>query len=309
MKTLFLYLERIDPYFTQRLILYKALYIATIMTYVGWVVHIENQFAAYMYPVALIGAVYESALFTSYKEKKQVFFVAFTTAALGSVLFYQTFQYKFIFMFIFLGFLNTLYFLFGKFLPKAKPFIVLIIVVCGMNMSSKPSGVLQHSVDIFSVMILSALVSYLCIISFPNIYHKIWIRAFGLYVNAVRNVLIDRFTMVDHRTFVLGSSHMNIMRSYRRLLKKKLFFKATRAGFSIGNILAVLCCLEFNDNNRMFWENVSICLRDFHLSIKMGHQFELNNVSGYDCRDKVQQYFIKHFSLSIKNWNELCKLI
>lgn len=309
MNKILLYLDSIDPYFTQRLLLKKSIYVATIFVYFAWVFHIQDQFASFMYPAAILGAIYENAAFTSYKEKTNVYVITFFLAACGACLFYLTFQYKVIFVFIFIAFFSCLYFGYNKFLPKAKPFIVVTIVVCCMNMSGKPSGVIQNAIDIFGLIMLSMVISYLSIRTFPNYYYKVWIRAYRLYISAIREVLIKDLTGLDHKTFITCTVHMNIMRSYRRLLKKEMFYKASRAGFSIGNIFAIFACLEVTAINKQFWQQANEYLFKLSSAVESGCEISLFVVDDFDNLDKIEEYFIKHIHLSVKNWNALCKLI
>lgn len=301
-------LEKVDPYFTQRLIFYKSLYIATVLAYVNWTCHVPYEFTAFMNPAAMLAPIYESAIFTSYKEKKHIFVLVFVLAAICSVIFYLTFPYKFTFMFVFACTFGLLYFGSEKYLPKAKPFVVLIIVVACMNMSNKPALALQVAIDIFSIIMLTMVVCYLCIITFPNNYFRVWKRAYGLYINAIRNILIADLNYMNSNNFISGTNHMNIMRSYRRLLKKDMFIKATRAGFSMGNVFVSLSCMKVTTNNREFWICANEHLNMLYHAVRDNQQLPLFTID-VDTNNKTEIYFKKEFNISIANWNKLCTMV
>lgn len=301
-------LEKVDPYFTQRLIFYKSLYIATILTYVNWICRVPLEFTAFMYPASMLTPIYENSIFTSYKEKKHVFVLVFALAAICSAVFYLSFPYKFFFMFIFVCTFGLLYFGSEKYLPKAKPFVVLIIVVACMNMSNKPALSLQVALDMFAVIFLAMVVCYLCLITFPNNYFRVWKRAYGLYINSIRNILIADLNYMNSSNFISGTNHMNIMRSYRRLLKKDMFIKATRAGFSMGNIFVSLSCMKITPENREFWLAANEHLNILYHAVCNNKPLELFTIS-VDKDNKTEIYFKKEFNISINNWNKLCAMI
>lgn len=301
-------LEKVDPYFTQRLIFYKSLYIATILTYVNWTCHLPLEFTAFMNPAAMIAPVYENATLTSYKDKKNIFVLLFTLAAIYSVIFYLVFPYKFTFMFTFIAGFAILYFGGEKFFPKAKPFAVLVIVVACMNMSNKPSLSLQVAIDMFAVIMLTMLVCYFSIITFPNHYFKVWKRAYGLYVNSIRNILIADLNYMNNNNFISGTNHMNTMRAYRRLLKKDMFIKATRAGFSMGNVFVSLSCMKVTSENREFWVSANEHLNMLYHAVRDNQQLPLFTVD-VTTNNKTEIYFKREFNISINNWNKLCAMI
>lgn len=309
MEKLRLYLDRLDPYYTQRLLLHKSLFVATVFVYISWMFHLQNYYTSFMYPIALLGNIYESTQFTSYHEKRKAFVVTFCIAALAALVFYLTFQFKVIFMFVFLGTFTLLYFGYSRFFPSAKPFIVVTLVVACMNMSLKPAGALYVAKGVFSLILFAMMIGYVCILIFPNYYHKVWIRAYRLYINAIRDVLIADINGADNKSFIAGTTHMNMMRSYRRLLKKKAFYKATRAGFAIGNVFALMCCLEVNKKNKEFWISANEYLRHLSIAIKKREQVVLFSTKELDSSDKIELYFVENLNKSVKNWNALCSLV
>lgn len=309
MRRLYVLLEKVDPYYTQRLILLKSFYITTIMTYLAWYFQIGKLFAGFMLPIALLAPIYESALFTSYKEKKHAFVLCFCITAIGVALFYLAFQYKVTFVFVFIIFFSAVYKLSEKYLPKFKSFSVLIVVVCCMSMSSQPYGVLQIAINMYLVVMLVMLICYFCFVTYPNQYHKIWMRAYGLYVGEVYKVLQNDINYVNTVNFVAGVNHMNIMRSYRRLLNKKLFPIATRAGFHMGHVFSALCCVEVTRVNRDFWNRASDHMSSFADAVKYSTEVKFFAANTGENLNEIEIYFLSSLNKSIESWNKLCKEI
>ena len=100
-----------------------------------------------------------------------------------------------------------------------------------------------------------------------------------------------------------------MMRSYRRLLNKEQFYKSTRAGFAIGNVFAVLCCLEVTKKNKAFWLAANEYLHNLSLAIKQQQQVAFFASNDLDSSDKIEVYFVESLNKSVKNWNLLCNLV
>ncbi len=309
MKSISLYLEKIDPYFTQRLILYKSLYIVTIFVYIDWIFHIKTQFIAHTYTTALVATIYENPLFTSYKEKKFIFVITYFTIALGSVLFYMVFQYKLALLFVSLGFFGTLYVLYIKYIPKLRAFVVLFIVICSMNMSYHPTGIFQIATSMFGTIMLSMIICYLSIISFPNIYHKVWQRAFILYLAGLTNILNIDSTNINSNyiQLMLYDVHFKTMHAYRKLVKKSIKFNVMRINFSINNMFIVATYLVNCKKNTSTWSTLNQHIQKFYNNIKKNCTTSALNVELLHDLTKVELYFIKHLNITIDNWNKLCR--
>ena len=61
------WLERVDPYYTQRIILRKGLYLAVWLTAINWLAK-PDVFAAYAATPMLLAGIYDSPSFVSFRE-------------------------------------------------------------------------------------------------------------------------------------------------------------------------------------------------------------------------------------------------
>lgn len=303
------WLEKVDPYYTQRLILHKALYIATLLAVVNWFAT-PDVFTAYALPAILLGGVYDSPSLTSIAEKKLVFIVTYLISAIASVTFYLLYSFKFTLMFFAIGYFSFFYLLSEKYLPKFKPFVLLTIVVAAFNMALLPAGSIQIAIDMFSCFMMSMVAMYVGLRTFPHKYYiQVWRRAFVLYIGVIYEEIGHAINKFDSDTFRNGATHLNTLRSYRRLIPRNMMYNSFRAIVAIRDIQFVLNHLFILDKDEEFWQSIREHLQLYKIAIINTRACELYLSIKNIEQDYSENYVVKKLNKSIKNWNQLCDLI
>jgi hypothetical protein len=301
------WLEKVDPYYTQRIILHKGLYLATWLTAFNWIGK-PDIFTAYCAGPMLLAAFYESQSFTTFAEKDKFLVCSFMICGFGCMTFYLLFPYKFFLLFYAIGFFLVIYYLSSKFFAKLKPFIMTCIVGSALNMSTTPPASLQIAIDMFFCMMLSLIVTFVAFKLYPNQYRKVWHRAFILYVKSVNREITDVINRFETINFATGAAHLNIIRAYRRLLPKQNLINFAKTAIYIRNISFSLTYLLDEEKDETFWFNFQKQLAIFIQALeekKACPQLSFNTTNN----DFDYQYANQNLAKAIRNWNKICTQI
>ena len=301
------WLERVDPYYTQRIILRKGLYLAVWLTAINWLAK-PDVFAAYAATPMLLAGFYESQSLISFREKEQALVFGFIVGGIGCVTFYLLFPFKFILMFFALAHFATLYFVCDRYYPKFKPFILQTIVVSALNMSTLPAGNLQIAIDMFFCVMLGLFVTFIAFKVHPNLYARVWQRGFTHYLSCVDAEIGHAINKLDTHTFVEGARHLNVIRAYRRLLPYKVLRNATKATTCIRNIQFALNHIYLKDKDVEFWSEFQHQLAEFHLAVAKQTPCLVLAINNH-APEFTQDYVIRNLNKSILNWNKICALV
>lgn len=303
------WLEKVDPYYTQRLILHKALYIATLLAVVNWFAT-PDVFTAYALPAVLLGGVYDSPSLTNVADKKLIFIVTYLVSACASVMFYLLFSFKFTLMFFAIGYFSFFYLLSERYLPKFKPFVLLTIVVAAFNMGLSPAGTIQVAIDMFSCFMMSMVAMYIGLRTFPHKYYiQVWRRVFVLYLGVIIDEIGHAINKFDSDTVLHGTVHLNTLRSYRRLVPKNMMRDSMKVTVNIRNIQFVLNHLYLLDKDEEFWLEIRDHLKLYKYSIKNIQICTFYTPIKDISHDYSESYVVDKLNKSIKSWNKLCGLI
>ena len=301
------WLERVDPYYTQRIILRKSLYLAVWLTAINWIAK-PDVFAAYAATPMLLAGFYESQSLISFREKEQALVFGFIVGGIGCFTFYLLYPFKFTLMFFALAHFATLYFFCDRYYPKFKPFILQTIVVSALNISTLPAGNLQIAIDMFFCVMLSLFVTFIAFKVHPNLYARVWQRGFTHYISCVDAEIGHAINKLDTHTFVEGARHLNVIRAYRRLLPHNVLRNATKATTCIRNIQFALNHIYLKDKDVEFWSEFQHQLAEFHLAVAKQTPclvLAINN----NAPEFTQDYVIRNLNKSILNWNKICALV
>ncbi len=301
------WLEKVDPYYTQRIILHKGLYLATWLTAFNWIAK-PDVFTAYCAAPMLLAGFYESPSFTSFAEKDKFLVSSFMLCGFGCVTFYLLFPYKFFLLFYAIGFFLVTHYLSNNFFPKLKPFIMTCIVGSALNMSTTPPASLQIAIDMFFCMMLSLMVTFVAFKLYPNPYRKVWHRAFILYVKSVNREITDVINRFETINFATGAGHLNIIRAYRRLLPKQNLLNFSKVVICIRNISFSLTYLLDEEKNEAFWFNFQQQLKIFISALENKKPcpplVAINHTDDFDYL-----YANQNLAKAIRNWNKICTQI
>ncbi len=298
------WLEEVDPYYTQRIILRKGLFLAVFLTAINWLAQ-PDVFGAYAMPAAFLAAFYESQAFITYKEKDLALVFGFLSSGIGCVLFYSLYPFKFTLLFFALAYFSGLYFFCDHYYPKFKPFILQTILVSALNMTTLPAANLQIAIDMFFCVMLSLMVTFTAFKLHPNLYAKVWHRAFSYYLFTVSEEIGHAINKFDTHTFAKGASHLNVLRSYRNLLPSKLLLNSMKVTVNIRNIQLALNHIYLKDKDEQFWYNFQKEINIFHLAVIAKQEVRIPSFD--TSNDFTENYVTKCFCKSIINWNKICK--
>lgn len=301
------WLERVDPYYTQRIILRKSLYLAVWLTAINWIAK-PDVFAAYAATPMLLAGFYESQSLISFREKEQALVFGFIVGGIGCFTFYLLYPFKFTLMFFALAYFATLYFFCDRYYPKFKPFILQTIVVSALNISTLPAGNLQVAIDMFFCVMLSLFVTFTAFKVHPNLYARVWQRGFTHYLSCVDAEIGHAINKLDTHTFVEGARHLNVIRAYRRLLPHNVLRNATKATTCIRNIQFALNHIYLKDKDVQFWSEFQHQLAEFHLAVSKQTPCLVLAINNH-APEFTQDYVISNLNKSILNWNKICALV
>lgn len=301
------WLEKVDPYYTQRIILRKGLFLAVLLTAINTLAQ-PDIFSAYALPAMLLAPFYENQSFNTYKQKDLALVFGFIISGIGCVLFYLLFPFKFTLLFFSLAYLSGLYFFCDHFYPKFKPFILQTLVVSALNMTILPAASLQIAIDMFFCVMLSLMVTFAAFKLHPNLYARVWHRAFAYYLAAASEEIGHAINKFDTHTFAKGASHLNTLRAYRRLLPRKLLLNIMKTTVGIRNIQFALNHIYLKNKNEQFWYSFQKEIDIFRAAVITKQEAKIPFINTNET-DFTQDYVLSCLCKSITNWNKICKKI
>ncbi len=297
------WLEKVDPYYTQRIILRKGLYLAVWYTFVNWVAK-PDMFSAYATPAALLLGAYENQVYNTYQNKDKYLVVSFLLAGVGCVCFYLLFPYKFTLLIFAVAFFLLMYFLADKYYPSFKARIMQVIMVSAMNMTVYPEANLQIAVDIFFCIMLSLMVAFVALKLHRNLYPEVWYRAYKLYLGSIDRELSEVISNHASGEFRQGATHLNIIRAFKHLQPKETLLNMVRTTVHIRDLSFAFMHITVDEESRTFWCNFQIQLRHYLAAV---NKKEPCKPLLFDAPcDKSQEYANRNLRITVNNWNRLC---
>ena len=301
------WLEKVDPYYTQRIILRKGLFLAVLLTAINTLAQ-PDVFGAFALPAMLLAPFYENQSFNTYKQKDLALVFGFIISGIGCVTFYLLFPFKFTLLFFALAHFSVVYFFCDRYYPKFKPLILQTIVVSALNMTIMPAASLQVAIDMFFCVMLSLMVTFIAFKIHPNLYVKVWHRAFSYYLAAVVEEIGHAINKFDTHTFATGAAHLNVLRAYRRLFPRKLLLNITKTTVGVRNIQFALNHIYLKDKDEQFWYNFQKEVNTFRLAVIAKNSLNIPPANKSET-DFTQNYVTESLRKSISNWNKICKQV
>lgn len=297
------WLEKVDPYYTQRIILRKGLYLSVWLTIVNWLMTPDN-FVAYATSAALLCGTYEAPVYTTFKEKDRYLVSAYLLAALGSVSFYLLFPYKFTLLIYAIAFFLASFFLAQKYFPLFKLSIMQVILVSALNMSVIPEANPQIALDTFFCIMLSLIVVFVALKMHTNLYRQVWLRAFKYYVRSLRNELLNILMKNPPDTSHYGVVHLNTIRAYRHLLPRKNLINIVRATNCMRGLAFTFTHITIDETDYAFWDKFQHKLSEFLSAIERLEKCK--SLVFDEPINKSQEYANKSLERVVCNWNKVC---
>ncbi|WP_058535672.1 hypothetical protein [Legionella saoudiensis] len=298
------WIEEYDPYGAQRVILPKALFLATVATYVYWIFQPSN-FQSYIIPF-LVLAFYEAPAIDSYPEKERLLVFMTIALILISVSFYLVFPFKGTFFFFSVLVLALTYFSILKYFYALKNLTMLLLVNGTVVLSTQPLGSIQVAYTFVSSTLLAMLTAFICLKIYPTNYLWIWNKAMQKFIHCLQEGM-DYAIRKEKKSSAQEVQHLGMARNYRKLIPIKYRRQAYRIAVNLRNIQHCLDSLYYEDKNVAFWHEIQA-------------NFELlrHNMSTYapcglpritiKAETQLQHYICRCLNQVFIHWDKLCYL-
>lgn len=300
------WLDDVDPYYTQRIILHKGLYLATWLTFFNWIAR-PDIFTAYCATPMLLAGFIDAPALNTFREKDKFIVTTFMISGFGTVTFYLMYPFKFFFLFYAILFLLALHYFTTKYAPKIKPFIMTCIVASALNISTTPPGSIQIAYDMFFCVMLGLLVTFFAFKFYPNPYRRVWHKALVLYVGCVNQEITKALRHIDNDSFIAGVNHLNTIRLYRHLLPKQNLINFVKVIRSVRDISLALTHILQYDTDKDFWHTYQNHFTNFENALKTKQICKILEPITDTNFDHL--YVHNKLNEAILNWNKICTLV
>ena len=297
------WLDEVDPYAIQRIVLGKTLFIATILVAVYWVFQ-PNNFMMFTAPI-LVSSFYELPTVSSLPEKERLLMFIFAATLIGSVSFYLIYPFKVIFFFYATFFMSALYFLVVKYFGELKNITMIILATLTITIGGSSAANLQVAYDMSTSAMLSMITILICLRIYPNRSLIIWRRAMRKFIACVEQDIEAAIRHQHKHLFGDEVSHLGIVRAFRRLIPKPDLRHAYRVAIYIRNIQFALDNLYFENVNEAFWRAIQHSFAQLRQSMGTRTLCPLPEPP-IVAETALQQYVVKHLNKAIHRWNLLC---
>jgi hypothetical protein len=297
--------DAVDPYAIQRVALYKALFIATIVVYVYWL-FLPVNLMAFIVPFFLV-SIYEMPILSSFKKKEHLLIFICVGVSLVSVSFYMVYPFKGVFFFFSLFVLSSLYFFVLKYFYDLKNVIMTLLAIGTIVLDTEPFANLEIVYGLVSSTALSSVTVFVCLRIFPNQYLKIWNIALQKFIkyfeeDIAHAVLHDSYTLIKEEII-----HFEMVRNYQRLVGKKYMLPSYRVAVYIRNIQLTLDNLYYEEKNEVFWFGVKNNLHTLRMSMPAYFPCDIATID-LIAETKLQIYVVDCLKRAFIHWNTLCTL-
>ncbi len=297
------WLEQVDPYAIQRVVFYKALFIATVMVYVYWL-FLPVNFLAFVCPFFMV-FFYETPSIASFAKKEQLLLFLGAGIISVNVSFNLIYPFKVTFFFFSLILLALLYYLVLKYFYAFKNLTMLMLSSGAIILSGQPPATLQTAYDLISAVLLSMTTLLICLRVVPNHYLVVWRKALQHYIAHLEED-INASLNEHHYTAIQDEiTRFEMVRNYQRLVGKQYILPTFRIATYIRNIQLSLDNLYYEEKNEQFWCTVNHHLQQFkhHLIISAPYNPQELHLNPNTF---LQHYVCTNLKRSFSHWSALC---
>lgn len=298
------WLEINDPYGLQQITLPKAIFVATIATYVYWI----YQPAALLnfYVVFFVAGFYESPALETFEQKVRLLIFITIALILTSVSFYLVYPFTGTFFFFSVFALAVTYFAVMKYFYALKNLTMLLIVNGTIVLATEPQGSLQVAYNFASAILIAMTTLFISLKIYPNHYLVVWNKAMQKFIFCLEGD-IDYAIRQERKSSAEEITHLGMARNYRRLIPKKYLNSAYRFAINLRNIEHSLESLYYETKNIEFWQGVQKQLQLIRQNME-----DYIPCDGPDSSIKpetpLQHYIIRCLNQVFIHWNALCSL-
>ncbi|CEG55532.1 hypothetical protein [Legionella fallonii] len=299
------WLDTVDPYAIQRIAFYKAVFLATILTYVYWL-FLPVSFTTFTAPFFIM-SVYEIPGISSFKKKEQLLLFIGGSMMFVSVSFYLVYPFRVIFFFFSVAVLTGLYFLVLRYFYALKNLTMLVIATGAIVLSTEPPANLQVAYGFISSIALSVITALICLRIFPNQYLTIWNRALQKFILYFEEDIENSIKHDHNKPIREEIIHFEMVRHYQRLVGRKYILPTYRIAVYIRSIQLSLDNLYYEEKNEIFWLGVKNNLHTLRLNMAAYNHCDLADI-GVVPTTKLQHYIWGCLCRAFIHWNKLCAL-
>lgn len=295
--------DTVDPYAIQYGVFHKALVIATILVFGCWFFRPAN-YIAYILP-AFVLSVYDSPGLTSFKQKNNILLFAFTAMLSCGLTFYSLFPFRVFFLFYSVVFFSALYFLTLHFLPHAKYSPFMVISSSMFFITIEPMGDRQIAYDILCSSLLSMTIALACLRCLRNSYFMNWRLAEQKFIKTLEEDISFTMEKSNMSLFLDEVTHLNMVYSYRGLLKKSERIHAYKMSYNTRNIQFALSNVYYQEKNTPFWHAIKHDLARLRHCMEQEKPYPWSS-EALIASTPLERYIISYLSKAIAHWNILC---
>lgn len=301
------WLDGIDPYALQRIMLYKCLLIATVGVYVYWLFQ-PQSFLAFFSPFFLI-ALYEAPALSTFKEKERVLIFIAVAIILISVSFYLIYPFRVFFFFFSVFVLTATYFYVLKYFYALKNLTMLLIATGAVVLSTEPSANLEVAYGFISSTALSSTMTLICLKFFPNLYLIPWSKALQKFIQCLEKDIDCAITQSKDNPTGIGTEiiHLGMVRNYRSLVPKKYMMPTYRISVNLRNIQHALDNVYYETKNELFWYGIKNNIHTLRVHMNSYSPCGEPKMS-LEPKTQLQHYVTRCLHQTFIHWNRLCSL-
>ncbi|MDC0534675.1 hypothetical protein OAO18_02575 [Francisellaceae bacterium] len=299
------YLEEIDPFYIQRILFRKGLYIGILFT-LAYIIFMPKLLTALLMALIWGYAIFENIGYKTYKKKYKALLFYWISAILFAVFFTLLSRHKLILYVSSLICFFTFVFFTIKFLPAYKGSVIHFyrvaisaVVITGSELAAKE---VAFGMSLVLIIIIFAYKTH------DNLYQHVWYRAFKKSCLKIQKNLA---AILEKNTVKFDSKAMNpinMMFDYKRLYKKENLFNIIRISRSVRNLNMMVIYLRNVDLHETFWQHFFEVLNHFNEQIRIKKSFTLEVLEQLKPEKAISHQCLAFGQLKIivENWNKVC---
>ena len=298
-------LDSVDPYALHRIMLYKALFVATIEVYIYWIFRPAN-FISFFSPSFLV-VLYEAPVLATFKQREQLLIFISIAIILISVSFYLVYPFRVTFFFFSTIVLSITYFYILKHFYMLKNLTMLLLATGALILETQPPANLQIAYSFVSSIFLSMTTALICLRIVPNMYLIVWNRALQHFIQCLEIDISRAITQSGNQPTAEQILHLGMIRNFRRLIPPKYLMQAYRISVNIRNIQLALDNLYYESKNELFWYGIKNNLEVLRSKMKNYTPCSPPQMP-MEPETQLQSYVMYCLVQTFTRWNKLCFL-
>jgi len=301
------YLERIDPFYTQRIIFRKGLYISVLIL-LFYLIFLPKQSFAFIIAPYLTFFVFELPVFNTYRKKYTALIFGYVSMMIFTSIFILLSPYKYILFFTGIIFFITYIYLCIKYYESFKMLVIPFFLVSIAFISTAPIGTLFALKGVIFALLLSLGVIILGYKTHQNLYTEVWFRSFKLSSKKIQKnleyLLNDKHICYDSKVMLL----INTMFEYKYLYRTPKLLNLLRLSVSVRDLNMLVIFLREVEIKKEYWQTFYDLLSQFIQHIDKKERSTIGQIVNEKLfpQNIHQKNGVKFLLKVDRNWNRLC---